>query len=172
MKELVELVEVSNEDLPEIYCDLDEVLVDFIRGANAAVGGDFVRYDHKERWNKLNQTKGFWTNLGWKPGGKRLHDFIIRYNPHILSAYSGRDPASKVGKMKWVQKNTGIKRGNIHLVKRAQKQSYAKTKEEKPNVLIDDYNKNIKEWEAAGGIGILHTNVGKTINKLKGLGFK
>ena len=172
MKDILELVEVSNEDLPEIYCDLDEVLVDFMRGADAAVGGSFVKYDHKERWNKINQTKGFWVNLGWKPGGKRLHDFIIRYTPHILSAYSGRDPASRTGKMKWVQKNTGVKRGNTHLVKRAQKQAYAKTKEEKPNILIDDYIKNIREWENKGGIGILHTEVGKTINELKRLGFK
>ena len=172
MKDILELTEVSNEDLPEIYCDLDEVLVDFLRGADAAVGGSFVKYDKAERWNKINQTKGFWSNLGWKPNAKRLHDFIIRYNPHVLSAFSGRDPASKVGKMKWVKKNTGFKKANIHLVKRAQKQAYAKTKEEKPNVLIDDYVKNIREWENKGGIGIHHTDVGKTISELKRLGFK
>ena len=78
MKELLELTKVSNEDLPEIYCDLDEVLVDFMQGANAAVGGDFVKADKDERWNKINQTKGFWANLGWKPGGKKLYQFIIR----------------------------------------------------------------------------------------------
>ena len=171
MKELLDLTEVSSEDLPEIYCDLDEVLVDFMRGADAAVGGSFVKYDHKERWNKINQTKGFWANLGWKPGGKRLHDFIIRYNPHVLSAYSGRDPNSRDGKMKWLKKNTAFKRANINLVKREQKQKFA-TKDDKPNVLIDDYIKNIREWEAAGGIGIHHTNVGKTISELKRLGFK
>ena len=98
MKELLDLTEVSNEDLPEIYCDLDEVLVDFLGGADAAVGGSFIKYDRKERWNKINQTKGFWANLGWKPNAKRLHDFIIRYNPHVLSAYSGRDPNSRDGK--------------------------------------------------------------------------
>ena len=172
MKELLELVEASKDDLPEIYCDLDEVLVDFLRGADAAVGGDFVKLPSDERWNKLNQTKGFWVNLGWKPNAKRLHDFIIKYDSHILSAFTGRDPTSKVGKMKWVKKNTEFKRANIHLVLRSQKQAYAKSKEEKPNVLIDDYDKNIKEWDAAGGIGILHTDVGKTINKLKSLGFK
>ena len=171
MKELIQLIEVSNEDLPEIYCDLDEVLVDFMRGANAAVGGDFVKMDKNERWNKLNQTKGFWPNLNWKPNAKRLHDFIMRYNPHVLSAYTGRDPTSKVGKMKWLKKNANFKRGNIHLVLRSQKKSYATT-DEKPNVLIDDYDKNIREWQAAGGIGILHTDVGKTINELKRLGFK
>jgi 5'(3')-deoxyribonucleotidase len=171
MKELIELTKASNEDLPEIYCDLDEVLVDFMRGANAAVGGDFVKMDADERWNKINQVKGFWANLGWKPNAKKLHDFIIRYNPHVLSAHTGRDPTSKVGKMKWLKKNAGFKRANIHLVLRSQKQSYATT-DDKPNILIDDYIKNIREWEAKGGIGIHHTDVGKTISELKRLGFK
>jgi hypothetical protein len=171
MKELVELTEVSKEELPEIYCDLDEVLVDFIRGADIAVGGNFVKMDKDERWNKVNQTKGFWANLNWKPNAKRLHDFIIRYNPHVLSAYTGRDNTSKVGKIKWLKKNTGFKRGNIHLVLRAQKKSYATTNG-KPNILIDDYDKNIREWQAAGGTGIHHTDVGKTISELKRLGFK
>jgi 5'(3')-deoxyribonucleotidase len=171
MKKLIELIEASNEDLPEIYCDLDEVLVDFMRGANAAVGGSFVKMDADERWNKINQVKGFWANLGWKPNAKRLHDFIIKYNPHVLSAYTGKDPTSKVGKMKWLKKNAGFKRANIHLVMRSQKQSYATT-DDKPNILIDDYIKNIREWEAKGGIGIHHTDVGKTISELKRLGFK
>ena len=171
MKELIELTKVSNEDLPEIYCDLDEVLVDFMRGANAAVGGDFVKMDKDERWNTVNQTKGFWANLGWKPNAKRLHSFIIKYNPHVLSAYTGRDPTSKVGKMKWLKKNANFKRGNIHLVLRSQKKDFATT-DDKPNILIDDYDKNIREWEAKGGIGIHHTDVGKTISELKRLGFK
>ena len=171
MKELIELIEASTEDLPEIYCDLDEVLVDFMRGANAAVGGDFRKMDKDERWNKVNQTKGFWGNLGWKPNAKRLHDFIIKYNPHVLSAYTGRDPTSKVGKMKWLKKNANFKRGNIHLVLRSQKKDFATT-DDKPNILIDDYDKNIREWEAKGGIGIHHTDVGKTISELKRLGFK
>ena len=171
MKELVQLTEVSKEDLPEIYCDLDEVLVDFMRGADAAVGGSFVKMDKDERWKRVNQTKGFWANLGWKSNAKRLHDFIIRYNPHVLSAYPDLDPNSRNGKMKWLKKNTGFKRGNIHLVLRSQKKNYATT-DEKPNVLIDDYDKNIREWEAKGGIGILHTDVGKTISELKRLGIK
>ena len=68
MKDIIELIEVSNEDLPEIYCDLDEVLVDFMRGADATVVGIFVKMDKDERLNKINQTKGFWANLDLKPG--------------------------------------------------------------------------------------------------------
>jgi hypothetical protein len=38
--------------------------------------------------------------------------------------------------------------------------------------LIDDYLKNIKEWEAAGGIGIHHTSPNNTISQLKRNGFR
>lgn len=171
MRTLVELTPKSNENLPTIYCDLDMVLVNFMKGADAVTGGSFVQSDKDTRWNAINQTKGFWANLEWMPGSKKLYQFIIKYDPHVLSAYSGRDPASKAGKMKWLNKHTGFKRANVHLVLRSQKREYAKTEGES-NILIDDYPKNIKEWESSGGIGIHHTNVGKTISELKRLGFK
>ena len=164
-------MEVSNEDLPAIYCDLDQVLVDFMKGADEAVGGSFVTSDKGERWNKINQTKRFWAELEWMPGAKKLYQFIARYDPHVLSAYSSRDPNSQNGKKKWLNKHTNISQSNINLVKRADKQKFA-TKDGKPNILIDDYIKNIKEWEAKGGIGIHHTKVGKTLAELKRLGFK
>jgi uncharacterized protein YbaR (Trm112 family) len=105
------------------------------------------------------------------PGAKRLWNFISKYDTEILSAYSNRDGTSRTGKLKWLSKNTKIKRGKINLVMRSDKQKYAMT-DGKPNVLIDDYIKNIKEWEAKGGIGVHHTSVGKTISELKSLGFK
>ena len=150
---------------------MDMVLVNLIKGADAAVGGSFVDMPKDERWGKVNQVKGFWANLEWMPGAKRLYQFIARYDAHILSAYTNRDPTSRAGKMKWLAKNTDFKRSNINLVLRSQKQKFATT-DGKPNVLIDDYKKNIREWEAKGGIGILHTNVIKTISDLKRLGFK
>lgn len=171
MKNLMELTKVSKEELPTIYCDLDMVLVNFMKDADKAVGGSFVGTPKDERWKAVQQTKGFWANLEWMPGAKRLYDFISRYEPHVLSAYTGRDPTSKVGKLKWLKKNTKFKKINIHLVMRSQKQAYAMA-DNKPNVLIDDYIKNINEWESKGGIGVHHTNVGKTINELKKLGFK
>ena len=142
-----------------------------MKGAEKAIGGSFASADKETRWNAINQTKGFWANLEWMPGAKRLWDFISKYDTEILSAYSGRDPTSRTGKLKWLSKNTKIKRGKINLVMRSDKQKYATTNG-KPNVLIDDYIKNIKEWEAKGGIGVHHTNVSKTISELKRLGFK
>ena len=73
--------------------------------------------------------------------------------------------------MKWLSKNTNFKRKDIHLVLRSQKQNYA-VSDGKPNVLIDDHPKNIREWESKGGIGIHHTSVSKTMGELKRLGFK
>jgi len=171
MKQLTDLIEVNRGDVPSVYCDMDMVLCDFMKKADEVTGGSFVTADKVERWKQISNTKGFWENLEWMPGAKRIHQMIIKYDAHILSAFSGKDPSSKNGKMKWLSKNTSFKRGNIHLVERSQKQAYAMTDGE-PNVLIDDYIKNIKEWEEKGGIGIHHTAVPKTLNELKRLGFK
>lgn len=171
MKTLLEVRQISEAELPTIFCDMDQVLVDFIGGAEDAIGEPFATADKDQRWNKIANTKGFWANLSWLSGGKRLWDFISKYDTEILSAYSNRDGTSRNGKLKWLSKNTKIKRGKINLVMRSDKQKYATTNG-KPNVLIDDYIKNINEWEAKGGIGIHHTNVSKTISELKRLGFK
>ena len=40
-----------------------------------------------------------------------------------------------------------------------------------PAVLIDDYPKNIREWQRKGGIGILHTSASSTISQLRKLGY-
>ena len=47
MKNLIDLLEASKEDLPDIYCDMDGVLCNFIKAADYAVGGDFVTTDSK-----------------------------------------------------------------------------------------------------------------------------
>ena len=117
--------------------------------------------------------KKFWANLDWMIGGQQLYKFISRYNPNVLSAYSDKDATgSKTGKMNWLKKNTKFKRSKINLVLRDQKKKFAKDNDGKANILIDDYEKNIKEWEQAGGIGVIYTNAPNTIRELKKLGFK
>ena len=49
---------------------------------------------------------------------------------------------------------------------RANKQDYAKEN----SILIDDLKPTIDEWNAKGGIGILHTSAESTIKQLKELG--
>ena len=93
-----------------------------------------------------------------------------KYNANILSAYSNKDANSRKGKKQWLSKNAKPT-GTVHLVQRADKQKYATTNG-KPNILIDDYIKNIKEWENAGGIGVHHTSPTDTISQLKRIGFR
>ena len=106
------------------------------------------------------------------PNGMRLWNFIKPYNPNILSAYSKRDINSKRDKLLWVTKNLGrLPRKNILIVLRKDKKRFA-VSDGTPNILIDDYDKNINEWKNAGGIGILHKSIPNTIGELKKLGFK
>jgi len=172
MKSLWEMKSEAVGDVPEVYVDMDQVLCNFMKSADKASGGSFINANKAERWNKISNTDSFWSDLEWMPSAKKVYQKLVRYDMKILSAFSSKDSNSKSGKMKWLSKNTKIKRGNIHLVMRSQKQKFATTMKGRPNVLVDDYIKNIKEWEANGGIGIHHTDVGKTLNRLSGLGFK
>ena len=77
----------------------------------------------------------------------------------------------KKDKMTWLNKHTRIAKNNINLVQRADKRKFAVDERGHPAVLIDDHIKNIKEWRAAGGIGIHHTSTATTIAQLKKMGF-
>ena len=165
-------------DLPDIYCDMDSVLVDFLKKAEEVLGHDFT--DHRYWGKKKDVDKRelltkrdphVYLNLEWMSDGKKLYNFINRYNPYILSAYPDWNPASRVDKVKWLKRNTTVPRSKMFIVKRHEKREYAISKSGQPNVLIDDHPKNIKEWQQAGGIGILHTSAANTIGKLKAIGF-
>ena len=62
----------------------------------------------------------------------------------------------------------------INLVRRKEKKDFAmkgSDNKKQPAILIDDYPKNVNQFKAAGGIGILHTSASNTISQLKRLGF-
>ena len=64
----------------------------------------------------------------------------------------------------WASKNLGISSNKINLVKRVQKQQFAK----KDAILIDDYPKNVNEFRARGGQGIVHNgDTSRTLRLLK-----
>ena len=154
-----------------IYCDLDGVLVDFEKGYEKLTGIDiknqFVQGDEKF-WAPLSDAGAkFWAMLDWMSDGRLLWQFIKKYKPNILSAPS-RENSSKIGKEAWCRIHIPNQYNKIYLVPSFEKKNYAG-----PNkILIDDMEKNIKEWKNSGGIGILHTSAVKTILELKKLGIK
>ena len=161
--------------MARIYCDMDGVLCDFKKAAEKVTGMPITKWSYankEEKWAPIKNTPRFWHTLPWMPGGQQLWNFIKKHNPHILSAYveESHDPNCIPGKSHWARTNLGIGINRINLVKRVQKQNYAKVVGE-PAILIDDYKKNTDQFTQRGGIGILHTTTSNTINQLKKLGF-
>ena len=164
----MELARLREEETQyTIYCDMDGVLVDFDRGYQEltgmttqqadAIGGDTF-------WEPLIQAGAkWWITLNWMPDGKQLWNYIKKYTPILLSAPSKQE-SSRLGKRVWVKRELP----DVKLILRpaSQKQQYASP----TSILIDDREKNIDQWEAAGGIGILHTSTANTIEQLKQLG--
>ena len=152
-----------------IYCDMDGVLCDFERQwarTNKLPFSKFQTLNMHDRWEKVRKHGSFWETIPWKGDGKRLWSYIRKHDVRILSAYSSSDPNCLPGKRKWLQKNVSVSNAKIHIVQRSQKQLYSK----KNTILIDDYVRNIAEFNAKGGIGIRHKTASQTISELKKLG--
>lgn len=177
----------TQTQLPELYLDMDETIVDWMSGANAALkaAGKPEWYDpywkenhsddeaEKIKWDILNKTPNFWEDLEFTKDGLMIWKFVKKYKPHILSACGTLTKTCKAGKKRWLAKRLGMKNiGNVHLVRRSQKKMYAKDENDKPTVLIDDYIKNCQEYKSAGGIAIQVTTANAVISKLRKLGFK
>ena len=157
--------------MKKIYCDMDGVLADFVKGAEKQTGKKidvWAQGSKSEKWAAIKANPNFWKDLPWHSGGKQLWNFIKKYDVEILSAYveDTYDKNCIPGKKYWATKNLGIASNRINLVKRVQKQQYA----DKNSILIDDYPKNVNEFRARGGQGVVHNgDTSRTIRLLKKL---
>jgi hypothetical protein len=163
------------KNLPRIYLDMDGVLFDFVKALETTTKmsiNQWMKLDRKKRWDPVIANDKFWSDGPWLSEGKKLFNYVKKYKPHILSAYVEHafDPNCIPGKTKWAMKNTGIDRSRINLVMRSQKKNYAQIAG-RPAILIDDYEKNTKEFANRGGIGITFKSASQTIAELKKLGF-
>ena len=153
-----------------IYSDMDGVLVDFNKRFEEFSDGiapqAYVdKFGLEAFWNLIDEETGvrFWVGMDWMSDGKEYWDYIKKYNPMLLSAPSRRNE-SRLGKRIWAKRNMpGTK---VILAYAENKKNYANAN----SILIDDMQKNIDQWRAAGGIGILHTSAASTIEQLKKLG--
>ena len=154
-------------DKPEVYCDMDGVLVNLYKGIHKVVGKtDLSQKEMDEFFHSDEGTSTeFWANLPWQSDGKALWKQLQRYDTHILSAcpsVCGKDKYVIKGKKDWCKKNLGIHSSRIHVVQRREKKNSAL-----PGViLIDDNRKTCKEWESLSGTAIYHTKSSKSIKQL------
>lgn len=156
----------------KIFVDLDGVLVDFDKEMERiGFPRHVVEHDKKAKsnfWKTIGamakRGQPFWGAMDPMPDAMELWNYVKEYNPEILSA-TGHVGNPIEEKNEWVKKHLGDI--PTHLVRKSSdKAQYAA-----PNhILIDDREKSIGPWRAAGGIGILHKNATDTIRQLKELG--
>jgi hypothetical protein len=154
----------------QIFCDMDGVLCDFdarFKGINPEKLSPTqytTKYGTDKFWATIDaEGVGFWVGIKWMPDGKQLWEYILKYNPTLLSAPS-RQPSSRLGKRLWVKNN--IPGAKLVLASAEKKQNYSGTNK----ILIDDRPDNIDQWRSKGGIGILHVNTADTLKQLQNIG--
>lgn len=147
----------------KIFLDLDGVITNFDRALSKVTGlpekKGFNFGNDPKIWGAINKAgEGFWSSMEWMPDGRQLWNAIEIYKPTVLTAPS-RHESSVEGKKIWLKNNLP----GVPYIIDDKKDSYA----DKDFILIDDREKNIKKWEQAGGIGILHKSTNTTLDKLK-----
>jgi hypothetical protein len=153
---------------PKVYCDMDGVLADFNAGWKEFTGVTITGWMtiSGDEWRYLKkQWPTFWMDLEFIPHAQELWRAISPYDPELLTAVPDSWRSAGTGKSVWARENlTGNPK--VHAVMRSEKKNYAREKDGTPNILIDDMEKNIKEWEAAGGVGIQYIPSAGMVNKV------
>jgi len=146
----------------EIYVDMDGVLADFFgEWAKLMDVEHFTQinkvHDIDDALQKIRDTDDFWLQLPLLPQAKNLLDLIkqVKGEYNVCSSPLADDPNSEKHKRTWIEQNLSFfPPKNVYITHN--KPQYATNKDGTPNILIDDYGKNIRDWEAAGGIGFKH----------------
>lgn len=143
----------------EIYVDMDGVLADFFgEWAKLMKVDHFSKIDKEHDINdalqKIRDTDEFWLNLPMLPQAKQLLAIIkqIKGEYNICSSPLADDPNSEPHKRKWIEQNLSFFPPKEVIITH-NKPQFATKEDGTPNILIDDFGKNVNAWEAAGGIG-------------------
>lgn len=168
-----------------VFLDMDGVLVDFDRGVlnqfkidTKALNQrtqDLTDTQKKQKslmWVLIRKSPKFWIDLEKHPGAIELWEKTKKYHPIILTAApstfkEGSELFLGVAehKSKWIENHFEMTDKDRFICTVSKKKPLF-MKEGAINILVDDRIKNIQEWEAAGGIGIHHTNIDDTLSKL------
>jgi 5'-nucleotidase len=163
-----------------VYLDMDGVLADFDRAFIDRFGVDPNDMPKDEKWEKIkeyNDTVEDWfLSLEMMPDAGELLKFVTANFTHvqILTASGTTLEDAPYQKRTWIDDNVGSIRVNV-VKKGKDKAVYANSyvpaidddyKFQKA-ILIDDREKTIKPFVAAGGKAILHTSAANTIKTLK-----
>jgi len=156
----------------KLYLDMDGVLCNFEKRFTDLYGKDALgardRKNFTTNWPNFIMDGNF-ESLEWFPGGKELLEFIQNetdWEVEILSSSGGEKYHTEVAaqKVMWLCDNGIPYKANI-VPGRKHKTAYATPE----TILIDDTEDIIVNFNAAGGVGILHKDINETLAKLRTL---
>lgn len=161
----------------KIYFDMDGVLADFERGVKEICGvtpPDQNAKHHKpgdddEMWEKIKATKHFYDYLELMPGAKEMFDLLYEKHGDKCEILTGipkpRRGIKTAGEDKTAWAHRLLARDvKVNVVFREEKPQYCSG----PGcILIDDMQRNVRDWNAMGGTGILFVSAEETIKRLR-----
>jgi len=163
----------------KIYFDMDGVLADFVRGVREICGieppeqnGMANRERDDEMWRRVKEAEHFYNRLEPMPGAEKLFKAVYAKYGKDCEILTGI-PKPKRGilsagedKTEWMHRlfSEDIK---VNIVFSEEKPKYCTGKD---CVLIDDFARNVKDWEDMGGTGILNRSAEETLRILKDKG--
>lgn len=159
---------------PIVYIDMDGVLADFFGEVAKEHDVNYWREIHRKDLgiDQVAQEPGFFKMLPILPNaGKFMRGVLHLTNDQysILSSplLSNVEDSSQE-KTEWLARHLKNHQPRA-IIFDHEKYKYAKQPDDTPNILIDDWDTNIRLWEANGGIGILYKddNYQEVLAKLK-----
>ena len=163
----------------KIFIDMDGVLADFDGGVELHCGITPIAQDAKrpedyddKLWEAVRKVPHFYDILKPMPGATEMFHLIYSQYGADCEILTGI-PKEKRGivtaaedKVAWMKRflSEDVK---VNTVLAKEKQLFCRSRED---ILIDDYSKNIRRWEEAGGTGIYHKSAEETVAVLKSMG--
>lgn len=140
--------------------------------------GTLARFNVKNALQRFATEKGFFANLKAYKNIEEINELAKGGNVYIISASPNTQADND--KMKWISEYLfNVPSENIVICRVGEnKAQVIKSKLDitidKTTVLLDDYTKNLVEWESAGGVGIkrLTKVADNSTGKWKGLAIR
>tara|TARA_Y100000592_G_scaffold9130_1_gene12750 strand:+ start:39 stop:614 length:576 start_codon:yes stop_codon:yes gene_type:complete len=182
--DLYKLIKENEVSAYTIYVDMDGVIADFDQrfidltkskeNPSGMTPNEYKdKYGMNQFWDFIDEENKvkFWAGIPKMDGAEKLINYVSKYDYEILTAPSIKKQ-SRIGKMVWLRKihpNLFPDTPKVNF-KPAKEKHTVKPTLTKTDILIDDKQSTIDNWNAAGGTGILFTSAGNTIKQLKDLG--
>lgn len=161
----------------KIYFDMDGVLADFERGVNELCGLEPPSQNAKKRkpgeddemWKRIKSVEHFYDCLELMPGAKEMFDAVYGKFGDRCEILTGIPKPKREIENAGEDKETWVRRLlsdriKVNIVYREEKPNYCTGK---GCILIDDMERNVHDWNAMGGTGIVHVSAQETMERLK-----